>query len=189
MSLKQRLLMLSLPLLLLAAVLVIPVGVSAASVPSTATPAAPTVSNSFTGIPVNGTAAQAGRIVARFTGTMNVTQFVAKNGNLLAKGNVSGTLTNLVTGQKTTITNAPVTAPAAAGTATCKILNLVLGPLHLDLLGLVIDLNQVHLRINANQAPGNLLGNLLCAVANLLNTGGPTSGLAALLNQVLSIVG
>jgi hypothetical protein len=40
----------------------------------------------------------------------------------------------------------------------------------LDLLGLVVDLNQVHL--TAQQGSGNLLGNLLCAVANLLNASG-----------------
>ena len=34
-----------------------------------------------------------------------------------------------------------------AALATCDVLNLVLGPLHLDLLGLVVDLNQVVLNI------------------------------------------
>jgi hypothetical protein len=53
-------------------------------------------------------------------------------------------------------------APAAG---TCSILDLVLGPLHLDLLGLVVDLNRVHLTITGNPA-GGLLGRLLCGVAN-----------------------
>jgi hypothetical protein len=48
----------------------------------------------------------------------------------------------------------------------------VLGPLNLDLLGLVVTLNQVNLVINAVPGAGNLLGNLLCAVAGLLNGGG-----------------
>jgi hypothetical protein len=48
---------------------------------------------------------------------------------------------------------------------TCTILDLILGPLHLDLLGLVIDLNRVHLTITANPA-GGVLGQLLCGVAN-----------------------
>jgi len=38
----------------------------------------------------------------------------------------------------------------------------------------------------AQQGPGNLLGNLLCAVANLLN-GGNTGGLATLLNRLLAL--
>ena len=48
---------------------------------------------------------------------------------------------------------------------TCPILNLVLGPLHLDLLGLVVDLNQVHLTIVAEPS-GGVLGSLFCGLAN-----------------------
>ena len=72
-------------------------------------------------------------------------------------------------------------------TATCDILDLTLGPLHLDLLGLVVDLNEVHLQITAEQGPGNLLGNLLCSVAGLLdNTGG--SGLNGLLQSIANLL-
>jgi hypothetical protein len=60
----------------------------------------------------------------------------------------------------------------------CEILDLDLGPIHLDLLGLVIDLDEVHLDIVAEAGPGNLLGNLLCAVVGLLDGLG---GLADLL--------
>ena len=49
------------------------------------------------------------------------------------------------------------------------ILNLVLGPLDLNLLGLVVHLNKVVLDIIAPSGAGNLLGNLLCAVAGLLD--------------------
>jgi hypothetical protein len=79
-----------------------------------------------------------------------------------------------------------------AQAGTCDILTLVLGPLHLDLLGLVVDLNQVNLAITAQQGSGNLLGNLLCAVANLLNgTGGvtgPLGTIAGLLTQITNIL-
>ena len=68
----------------------------------------------------------------------------------------------------------------------------MLGPLNLDLLGLVVHLDTVHLNITAQQGPGNLLGNLLCAVANLLNNpagaGGALTGIANLLNQILRIL-
>jgi hypothetical protein len=71
-------------------------------------------------------------------------------------------------------------------TGSCQILSLTLGPLHLDLLGLVIDLNQVNLNITAVPGPGNLLGNLLCDVANLLNSnGGLLTSITDLLNQIL----
>ena len=79
--------------------------------------------------------------------------------------------------------------PAAVALATCRVLDLVLGPLHLDLLGLVVDLNQVHLTINAQSGPGNLLGNLLCAITHLLD-GNPSAGaLAAILNSLLALLG
>jgi hypothetical protein len=45
----------------------------------------------------------------------------------------------------------------AAADPSCQILDLTLGPLHLDLLGLVVDLNQVHLNITAQPGSGNLL--------------------------------
>lgn len=51
----------------------------------------------------------------------------------------------------------------------CPILHLELGPLDLDLLGLRVQLNQVVLDVTAVPGPGNLLGNLLCAVAGLLD--------------------
>jgi hypothetical protein len=52
---------------------------------------------------------------------------------------------------------------AAAG--ECNVLDLVLGPLNLDLLGLVVDLNKVHLTITANPT-GGVLGTLFCGLAN-----------------------
>ncbi|MCW3845156.1 hypothetical protein ONA70_34325 [Micromonospora yasonensis] len=49
---------------------------------------------------------------------------------------------------------------------------------------------EVVLDITAQQGPGNLLGNLLCAVAGLLDhtggAGGALNGLVALLNRILS---
>jgi hypothetical protein len=76
----------------------------------------------------------------------------------------------------------------AANAAACDILNLVLGPLDLNILGLRVQLNQVVLDITAVPGAGNLLGNLLCAVAGLLD-GSPLAGLLGqlqtLLNQIL----
>jgi hypothetical protein len=53
----------------------------------------------------------------------------------------------------------------------CDILTLALGPLDLDLLGLRVALSPVDLLIEAIPGAGNLLGNLLCAVAGLLDGG------------------
>ena len=84
------------------------------------------------------------------------------------------------------------TAVVTAATGSCQILDLTLGPIDLNLLGLVVHLDTVHLNITAQSGPGNLLGNLLCAVANLLNgglnnlVGGLLNQLATLLNQILA---
>src|SRR5215207_6634695 len=88
---------------------------------------------------------------------------------------------------RTTVSRAEITQ------STCDILTLNLGPLHLDVLGLVVDLNRVILTITAEQGPGNLLGNLLCAVAGLLDGGLPLGSigdaLANLLNRIFGLLG
>jgi hypothetical protein len=141
-----------------------------------------------TSVLVQGTTATGGT----FNGVMKITNFAVQSGVLVAQGVVNGTLTDpkLSSGAPQTITNQPVAAPVAGLAATCSILNLTLGPLHLNLLGLVVDLNQVVLNITAQPGPGNLLGNLLCDVAGLLNGGGALSGIlnqvTQLLNQILA---
>ena len=45
-------------------------------------------------------------------------------------------------------------------TGECEVLHLILGPLHLNLLGLIVDLNQIDLNLTA--IPGTLLGNIFC---------------------------
>jgi len=75
----------------------------------------------------------------------------------------------------------------------CPILNLDLAPLDLRLLGLHVTLSEVLLVVEAIGGPGNLLGNLLCAIAGLLDPGGIVTGLLGqisnLLNQILGILG
>ena len=169
--------------------------------------------HAFSGVPVTGTTADGGT----FSGTMDVLGFINDAGTLKAIGSLTGS-TSGTRGPAQQVTNAvvlvPVEVPAlqqqgfggkaltssgaqAAQTAGCQVLDLVLGPLHLDLLGLVVDLNQVHLNITAQPGNGNLLGNLVCAIANLLNgTGGGNAGAAAtlvsslttLLNNLLAIL-
>jgi len=103
-----------------------------------------------------------------------LTRFAVQNGVLTAVLNVAGQVVNV-----------PVTD--LASNAACSILDLTLGPIHLDLLGLVVDLNQVHLQITAEPGPGNLLGNLLCAVAGLFD-GGLLGQVSQILNRILSLL-
>jgi hypothetical protein len=123
-----------------------------------------------------------------FNGVLTITSFANKNGQLVANGVVNGTVT-MASGDPTTVTNQAVALPVSSVSASCPILNLVLGPLDLNVLGLVITLNQVTLNITAVPGAGNLLGNLLCAVANLLNGSNLSAvlgSLTTLLNQILA---
>jgi hypothetical protein len=120
-----------------------------------------------------------------FAGTFTLQRFAVTDGAVTAVGRLVGTVTNTATGAVTSIVR-NVALPVAVGEATCDILHLDLGPLNLDLLGLQIDLSQIVLDITAESGPGNLLGNLLCAVAGLLDN---PNGLAKLLNQILSVLG
>ena len=114
------------------------------------------------------------------TCTVQLTGFQVINGQLNAVLNLVNSAGDVVA----TVTT-PVTGILQA-TGTCRILDLTIGPIHLDLLGLVVDTNMIHLTITAVSGPGNLLGNLLCAVAHLLdNPSGQLTGIANLLNTIL----
>ncbi len=152
--------------------------------PALGAPGAQTYTN-VTHVPVAGTLTLADQTTQNVSGYFNIQKFANRDGKLVAIGTLTTTSTAVPQ-------NLTAEVPVAFGDPTCDILQLTLGPLHLDLLGLVIDLNQVNLDITAQAGPGNLLGNLLCAVANLLNgTGGTGGGLTAitnLLNQILGIL-
>jgi len=99
---------------------------------------------------------------------------------------ITSTTLNAVTGAVTavgTIGNQAFTLlgqlnlTQAAGSTT-PILDLHLNSIHLNLLGLKVDTSDICLSISATSGQGQLLGNLLTGVANLLNNGGtlPTLG-------------
>jgi len=117
---------------------------------------------------------------ATFAGAFQLQRFATEQGQLVATGVLTGVVT---TATGTTSVMRTISLPAAIGQTTCDILHLDLGPLNVDLLGLQINLSRVVLDITAEAGAGNLLGNLLCAVANLLNNPG---GLANLLNRILA---
>jgi hypothetical protein len=114
-----------------------------------------------------------------FAGTLDITRFTTRNNRLVANGLLSGVVRDAGGNVTRTITNAPVSIPIAHQRGTCRILHLVLGPLDLDLLGLEIHLSRVVLDITARRGPGRLLGNLLCAIAHLLDRRPPPLGLVS----------
>lgn len=151
-------------------------------------------------VPVTGTA-QGDRAV---TGTFTPKKFKVKHGQLVARGMLTGHIEGkkqqfhrMVTMQvKDAQTAAAPSGGRMAGMAVgsaCDILNLDLGPLDLNLLGLQVHLDEVVLDITAQSGAGQLLGNLLCDVAHLLDNNGPLGGLLGnvltqlsnLLNQIL----
>ena len=99
-----------------------------------------------------------------------INSIALEGGQLVATGTASVTRN----GKTTTVPfTAPVSLELAQGqtnAAGCPILNLALGPIDLDLLGLVVQTSPICLDITAIPG-GGLLGDLLCSVANLLNGG------------------
>jgi hypothetical protein len=158
-------------------------------------------------VPMSGTSTKGKK---PFTGTYTIERFIAKGGKLYSVGTVKGKVgAKKVTKENVQVpaTVANASAPAAgqaqasqvplplpplpAGNA-CSILSLDLGPINLNLLGLVVRTNQIQLRIDAVQGPGNLLGNLLCGITGILNPAGtlantPLGQLAQILNALLAL--
>jgi len=132
----------------------------------------------LSGIPVTGTLADG----SDFAGTLTITEVAAEGGRLLGTGTLVGTADGTSVTQSVERQDLGITAAAS-----CDILNLDLGPLHLDLLGLVVDLAPVHLDITGLTGDGKLVGNLLCAITGLLDgpDGGLLASLLAQLNQLL----
>jgi len=141
-----------------------------------------------------------------FKGKLTVTRFAYdETKGLTVDGFLHGTLTKasgevledfeqLVTGVPATLNEG--TSVGVTTQATCDLLNLDVGAIHLDLLGLVLDLSPINLDLTAVSGSGNLLGNLLCAVAGLLDPLGfldtllgTLEELRTLLNFVNGIIG
>jgi hypothetical protein len=160
-------------------------------------------------VPITGTATpEAGGAAQTLTGTFTVLRFerasdpTNPNVKIAAVGTLVATLAATETAAARTIVTQvamPLNTDPSTGAAggcgetvemQCEILNLVLGPLDLNLLGLRIELNQVILAITA--IPGALLGDLLCSIAGLLSGGllGQVVGqVIGLLNTLLGALG
>jgi hypothetical protein len=136
------------------------------------------VKNNLKNIPVEGALSDGGT----FEGRLTILGFtVPEPGTLEVTGLLDGTATKS-TGEVTRFQNEMVTFPVDSFAVpeislqqgpnepgVCDILFLDLGPIFLDILGLTVDLSQIILDVDAVPGEGNLLGNLLCAIVNLLN--------------------
>ena len=125
---------------------------------------------------VHGTASRGRTVVGSFTPR----KFVTKSGKLWAVGKLNvvtrgpgkdlhrvkyGVALPVKRGSVANVGNfgSGSRMPTSAALGSCDVLNLVLGPLDLNLLGLMVHLNRVHLTITADST-GGILGNLLCGL-------------------------
>jgi len=118
---------------------------------------------------------------------VQITHFAYENGQLFVDGGLYAPDGTLISA----FSHAPATLSKGGSPTSpvCPILDLDIGAIHLDLLGLVVDLAPVHLNINAESGSGNLLGNLLCAVAGLLDGPSPLStAITNLLNSINALL-
>lgn len=165
-------------------------------------------------LPVAGTAAAG----ASFTGTLAVTRFEARGGQIVAKGFLSGTLTrgNRVIG---TALAGEVTVPVSvqaggvsainvrptdrlelkrvafssannaraelspAQLAACPVVDVVLGPFGINVLGVDLTIQPVAIQLVGE--PGTPLGDLVCQVNELI---GNVAGLVGVLNTILNLL-
>jgi hypothetical protein len=168
-----------------AAVLALVASLVAVLVLAPVVPAAPPSQRAATppSAPVSGTAATAvGDIVGTVTGTLTVTGFTLVNGALAAVGDLTVTVTDAAGDVVGTITQAVTIPLQQAG--SCSVLHLELGPLDLNLLGLVVHLDKVVLDVTAQSGPGNLVGNLLCTVTHLLDGNASLNAIQNLLDAL-----
>jgi hypothetical protein len=153
--------------------------------PAAAQPAQPKGKPQVAGltVPVTGSLPNGGT----FTGSLTITSLQQQAGQIVADGTLTGTATP-AGGQPTQVTQELRNVPVQLGSEQeCQILFLDIQPIFLDLLGLQLSLSRVTLDLTAVPGAGNLLGNLLCAVAGLLDQG-PSGPLAGLINDLLRLV-
>jgi len=155
-------------------------------------------------VPLTGTA-KGGK---QFTGRYTIERFITRANKVFASGTVTGTLAGkhvrkervrmpatLAAGAQAApgahAAQVPVPLPPLPPGNACAILALNLGPVNLNLLGLVVRTNEIQLRVDAVQAAGNLLGNLLCGITGILNpttlTSTPLGQLTQILNALLAL--
>ena len=157
----------------------------------------PTAPGAGVTVPVEGQAKGAGKI----TGTFTIHRFVDNGGQLgafgtlvlnTAKGRIAVTQVVMPVVANHRLASGGTAAGAVSIAAVCEILDLTLGPLDLNLLGLVIHLDTVHLDVDANSAGGllgQLLQGLLCGGLDLGGILGDLTQALGFLNQVLQILG
>jgi hypothetical protein len=89
-----------------------------------------------------------------------------------ALNNVLASVVNLVNSTSLNVSgldNSTGPLVSTTNTATTPVLDLYVAPVHLNLLGALVDTSPIHLTITATPGQGQILGNVLTDLANLFN--------------------
>jgi len=100
---------------------------------------------------------------------------------------VLGGIFGELTGSGTPAPNPTTGGSNQASPNACPVLNLELGAIHLDLLGLNVDTSDICLFVYAEPDQG-VLGDLLCSVTDLLNGGGNQNAINSLVRNILRVI-
>jgi hypothetical protein len=151
-------------------------------------------------LPIAGTVTRGGTPIGSFAGTLSVQKFSERDGQLVAIGMVSGTLTTSE-GTFTSLSGPmqfPVgdprsvrSASAAAGNAqvtpqqaaTCQILHLEVGAITFNVLGLQVTTQPIAIDLSGVSGGTNVLGQLICTILEAVGS------IVGLLNTLLGLLG
>jgi hypothetical protein len=127
-----------------------------------------------------------GNLLSDVSGLLN--QGASLSQILSGLGSDLNTLTTGLTGLLNGALGA-ATGPAAVSSATTNVLNLSLGPVDLNLLGLDVHLDNcangpVTVSVTATPGAGNLLGNLVSNLAHLLDNGSPLAAITSRIDKI-----
>jgi len=102
-----------------------------------------------------------------------------------ALNNVLGNVVTLLNSASLAVSGVGTGAFDTANAATTPVLDLFVAPVHLNLLGALVDTSPIHLTITAHSGAGLILGNAVTALANLFNPPLPATLDVASINSAL----
>jgi hypothetical protein len=151
--------------------------------PTATGPITKTISNLLVTDPVSGA-------TALFSGTLTINSLATNSaGDLIIQaGTLTGNLVGALAGGTMAVNESLAGLVLATDPRHCTILHLDLGPIFLDVLGLQVTTNEIVLDITAVAGPGNLLGNLLCALVHILDQNPLATLVGSLLAQINAIL-
>jgi hypothetical protein len=147
-------------------------------------------------VPIAGTVDGGGT----FSGTLSISQFVARDGKPFAIGMISGSVTAATGAPAGTVLVGPkafevkvgpgsqgasVSAAAVQQQQTCDVLHLELVPITFDVLGLQVTTSPITIDITADASGTNVIGHLICTI---LETVTNVLRLVDLLNLLLALL-